>query len=154
MDTSLEQLKDIHLPEAVSLWPLAPGWWILLGILILIIAIITWRIVSRLNKLRAKWFALRKLKQLEQAYHQQSDKVYIAQQLSILLHRVALAFYPRKKVAGLTGTAWLNFLDQDNPDKPFMSQGQSLMTAPYRKEVVDDLKPLFAMSQTWIKQRR
>ena len=26
----LDQLRDIHLPEAIGWWPLAPGWWILI----------------------------------------------------------------------------------------------------------------------------
>ena len=154
MDTSLEQLKDIHLPEAVSYWPLALGWWLLIGIFLLVLIILVWRTFKQLNKHRAKWFALRKLKQLEQAYDHQQDKVYIAQELSVLLHRVALAFYTRKQVAGLTGTDWLNFLDEDFSDNPFITQGQALMTAPYRKEINDDLKPVFTLCQRWIKKRR
>ena len=36
-------LKDIHLPEAIGWWPLAPGWWILLLLIgLLIFAVVIW----------------------------------------------------------------------------------------------------------------
>ena len=31
----LAGLRDIALPAAVSWWPLAPGWWLLLGLVLL-----------------------------------------------------------------------------------------------------------------------
>ncbi len=34
--TTLE-LRDIHLPEAISWWPPAPGWWFLLGSIVFIV---------------------------------------------------------------------------------------------------------------------
>ena len=41
----LAQLRDIHLPETVGLWPLAPGWWLLIALIIgaLVTGIIYWR---------------------------------------------------------------------------------------------------------------
>ena len=30
----LSALKDIHLPEGVSLWPLAPGWYVIIILLL------------------------------------------------------------------------------------------------------------------------
>ena len=28
MDPEQIPLRDLHLPEAIGLWPLAPGWWV------------------------------------------------------------------------------------------------------------------------------
>ena len=32
MDPEQIPLRDLHLPDAISWWPLAPGWWIVLGL--------------------------------------------------------------------------------------------------------------------------
>ena len=30
MDPEQIPLRDLHLPDVVGLWPLAPGWWVLI----------------------------------------------------------------------------------------------------------------------------
>ena len=30
LQEQLKDLRDIHLPDPVSIWPLAPGWWALM----------------------------------------------------------------------------------------------------------------------------
>ena len=32
-------LRDIHLPDPVSWWPMAPGWWLLFFLLVLLISL-------------------------------------------------------------------------------------------------------------------
>ena len=32
MDPEQIPLRDLHLPEVVSWWPLAPGWWVLIAL--------------------------------------------------------------------------------------------------------------------------
>ena len=47
---SLSNLRDLAEPGPVSWWPLAPGWWVLTGVLVITLAVATFR---RLKKYRA-----------------------------------------------------------------------------------------------------
>jgi hypothetical protein len=45
-----------------------------------------------------------------------------------------LAYAPRQEVAGLTGNAWLEWLDRDLDQPRFMSDaGRKLLELPYRR---------------------
>lgn len=35
-------LRDIHVPESVAWWPLAPGWWLLLAVMLLVVCVLVW----------------------------------------------------------------------------------------------------------------
>ena len=57
----------------------------------------------------------------------------LGKQLSELLRRGMLAYAPRADIAGLTGDAWLAWLDQGMPLPYFHTDGgKSLLTLPYR----------------------
>ena len=43
-ENPLQNLKDIHLPGAVSAWPPAPGWWILTFLLLALVTWIIWKL--------------------------------------------------------------------------------------------------------------
>ena len=43
----LSQLADIHLPDPVSIWPLAPGWWL---VIVLILAGLCWLSIQYIRK--------------------------------------------------------------------------------------------------------
>jgi len=138
-------LHDIHLPEPISfLWPLAPGWWLLLAVVLLLILASIWLL---------RWFkapkriALRHLKKLEKAYSDDPKK--LVQEISTLLRRFYITKYPRKEVASLTGQAWLEFLG-----KPLLTknQGRCLIDAPYRENVEIDTKALLNLCRILIKK--
>ena len=105
---SLAALRDIHLPEAVSLWPLAPGWWVLLALLAACIAAgaIGWRRRRR----SARRAALLLLAEVEDSFRTDGDTRRLAVSLSSLLRRVALLRFPRRDVASLHGEGWTSFL--------------------------------------------
>ncbi|MEL7185741.1 MAG: DUF4381 domain-containing protein [Pseudomonadota bacterium] len=133
MDPTQLPLRDLHLPEAVGWWPLAPGWWVLAGCLAILAAWQGYRWLQRRRYLAPQRYALRELAQLEATYLQKRDPVTLGKNLSNLLRRAMLAYAPRDEVAGLTGDAWLEWLDRDLPVPYFHTEGgKSLLELPYR----------------------
>jgi hypothetical protein len=104
----LAGLRDIHLPEAVSLWPLAVGWWMVLGAVVAVLLTAELLRRRRLASLRAA--ALRELNEFEKDWQRSKDSARLAFDLSSLLRRVALARFPRAQVAALAGVDWSTFL--------------------------------------------
>ena len=108
---SLQNLNDIVLPEAVSWWPLASGWYFLLGLLIIILAwFIYISIQHRINS-RYRRTALHQLQLLAQEVNKADKRDSVLRQIPILLKRTALTAYPRRQLASLTGKSWHNFLN-------------------------------------------
>lgn len=108
MPSALEQLRDIHVPAAVSWWPPAPGYWIvaLLVMAALVMALIRYRRAAIYRTIRQEFESLVK------AYEQHRDAGQLARQVSILLRRVALTLGSRQEVASVTGKAWITALEQ------------------------------------------
>jgi hypothetical protein len=133
MDPEQIPLRDLHLPEAVGWWPLAPGWWVLIALAVIALAFAVrgwWRVRARGA---ARRFALRQLKDIEREFEQHKNPVAFGANLSALLRRTMLAYAPRQDVAGLTGEAWLEWLDQGLA-KPLFSNGpgRQIVELPYK----------------------
>jgi len=133
MDPSELPLRDLHLPDPVGWWPLAPGWWFLIA---LAMAGIGWLLLKawRRHQFNApRRYAIRSLARVEADYLTHRNPVLLGQQLSELLRRGMLAYAPRHEVAGLTGESWLAWLDRGLPVPYFHTEGgKSLLQLPYR----------------------
>ena len=103
MDPDQLPLRDLHLPEAVGWWPLAPGWWALIALAVAGLIYLLYRqfLVWRWNASRRT--ALAALARVRREYEQGADALAIAKELSELVRRSMLAYAPRDEVAGLTG---------------------------------------------------
>ena len=107
MDPTQLPLRDLHLPEAVGWWPLAPGWWVLVVLAAVLSGWLAYRGWRQRQFNAARRYAMRELAQVEAEYLQHRDPVALAQRVSELLRRAMLAYAPRHEVAGLTGEDWL-----------------------------------------------
>lgn len=133
MGENVLPLRDLHLPEPVSWWPLAPGWWVLLVLLALLLGYGLYRAYLRRRHNAPRRFALRELARYESDYLEHRNPVVLGKQLSELLRRGMLAYARRDEVAGLTGEAWLAWLDRGMPLPYFHTDGgKSLLQLPYR----------------------
>ncbi|MCP3669268.1 MAG: DUF4381 domain-containing protein, partial [Gammaproteobacteria bacterium] len=97
-------LHDIHTPDGVDWWPLAPGWWLLLlfGSILLIYSLLRQHRGSCLQR-----EARSELKRIRQEFQDHQQQSRLSMEINILLRRVALTRAPRSLVAGLVGTNWL-----------------------------------------------
>ena len=146
-------LRDIHIPDAISWWPLAVGWWAL-AILIPLCLYLLFRLYRRLTRKTALKSAKKQLQQLNQ--NQQLSKQEKLVALSSLMRRIAISLYPRSEVASLTGEDWLNFLDQSIPVRSFNSDiGWLLTNALYNPaDNSHYLSPLFNLCETWLNAQK
>lgn len=97
--TSLDRLHDIVQPAPIPWWPPAPGWSVLLAVLLLVLAWRGWRLWKRWQADRYRREALRLLEMA-------GDVTAIAE----LLRRTALVIAPRQNVATMTGQRWVAWL--------------------------------------------
>lgn len=150
MEQSLP-LRDIHLPEAISWFPPAIGWWFLL-VLIPLVIVGAWYLFKRLTRNTAIKSA-KKLLVTIKADENLGDLEKL-QQISKWLRRVSMSNAPRKLSAGLKGNAWLRHLDNSVQGSPFSEGiGQCLIDAPYRQSAPEnlDIDSLITLCETWLK---
>lgn len=146
------QLRDIHLPGAPAFWPPAPGWWLLAAAML---ALLVWAgiVAARRYRLyRRRKRVLAVLTGLEQAFASAPSPEHLAR-ISVLMRRLALARFPRKQVATLTGDAWLRFLDDSGGNGRFAAgPGRALASAPYQRSLPADLDSagLAALVREWV----
>ncbi|MEN8199444.1 MAG: DUF4381 domain-containing protein [Thermodesulfobacteriota bacterium] len=97
---SLNNLRDIAIPEPPPLWPPATGTSILLGLLIMAISYGAFRSYRRWKQNAYRRAGLLLLEDARSPHD-----------ISITLKRVALAAFKREQVASLYGEQWINFLN-------------------------------------------
>ena len=154
---SLDQLHDIIVPAPVPWWPPAPGWYWVLGFVLVLALVFAFRAFIRWQRNRYRREALAELAQLEYQLKSAGARASVLLALSELLKRTALTAFPREQVASLTGLEWFAFLDGTAKGSSFgVGLGATLENAIYdsrKVEVLDEqeLQALLSAISHWIK---
>jgi len=105
-EASLDNMQDIIIPDAVGCFPPAPGWTI---ILLLLLALLFHLSVCKYKRYKKSQYKREALKELG-TYIQHSKENAIA--LLSLSKRVAIAAYGREDVAKFYDDTWWDFIEK------------------------------------------
>lgn len=140
----LDLLEPVPEPAPISMVPQTVGWlWLGLGLAVLL----GWLAVVLLRRYRANAYRRAALAELREAG---DDPARIAE----VLRRAAIIAYSRDRVAALTGTDWLEFLDTSFSGTGFSSgPGVALSAAPYTRTRTP-VPGLNDLARTWIRAHK
>lgn len=149
---SLQNLNDIVVPAPAAWWPLAPGWYVLAGVLLLLGAWWAFRQWSRWKQNRYRRQALSELALIRDGGNESNLR-----EVPVLLKRTAVSAWPRDEVASLSGEAWHRFLDRTAGFSRFCGgAGKTLDQLSYAGR--DELNPpaaeigrLMDAAESWLK---
>lgn len=157
----LANLHPLRQPAEIAWWPPAPGWWLLLALVLLLVLGLCWLTWRRHRARRYRREAAARLDALHSA-HRADPATPFAAPCNQLLKAVALRSFPANEVAGLHGRAWLDFLNDTfnntlNNTAP-ASIGRGRVHFPdtfpdqlYRKNnEAEDIDLLYRAARRWI----
>ena len=142
------ELRDIHVPHVSAWWPLAPGWWVLIALAVIAIAVgvVLW---SRRRARRRRMDAvLAELRDARDRHARDGDTVAFAAVASQLLRRVARTRDARSVT--LTGEAWSYLLVHYAPSVP-IERLAGLDAAMYRPRSDLDVSATARDVEAWIR---
>jgi hypothetical protein len=153
MDNNLlNELKPIHLPNTVSIFPLAPGWYFVSAVVVIvgiILAIYVGNLRKKKRLLNNEIFQI--LAEIEKKSKCDSNQ-FILGDITILLKRVAILRFPEAKPQSLYGENWLKFLDKSGKTDDFtQGEGKVLANIYSRYTLVDNSNLIFVVKR-WLRK--
>ena len=153
----LAQLADIHLPEPVSFWPPAIGWWILAAIALFMLVILFRKLTSRAHQQKICRYALNELQRCYDSYSQaepanmDQSKLDYVNQFNTVVRRVALVHYPQANAASLDGASWVDFIRQKGESSLMTDEiATALQYGRFQTKCEVDIDAMQSFGQKWI----
>ncbi|MEZ8863079.1 DUF4381 domain-containing protein [Vibrio sp. 10N.247.311.51] len=119
-------LSPVIAPDAPTWWPLAWGWWAVIITAIALIALVFFIVKRRKNNQQAKQEALSYFS------NSQSQDGLSPSKAQDIVRQAALSYFPREKIAGLSGNDWLEFLDAQLAKPLFVAKQSQWQQALYQ----------------------
>lgn len=144
----LTRLIDIQLPPDPAFWPPAPGWWIA----VLVILVVLYFGMHTLLKYKHSKKPLREFVTKVESVADSPESINNSlNSLSRILKQYTIHCYGREQVARLSGSDWLEFLDSKTTSGNGFSSGigASLGDGLYRNNARPDITLLKQFLISW-----
>jgi hypothetical protein len=144
-------LKDIHLPELSLWWPPAPGWWLVMVLMALLI-FYSPRLLRWMRWKPVKSISLRELARIRAAMQNGLDEQRTSQEISILLRRTVISYSGRAIGASVTGESWIEALNSLAGHECFTAeQNEWLRIGRFAPAARCDLEAMLHSCENWIR---
>ncbi|GGP25049.1 DUF4381 domain-containing protein [Silvimonas amylolytica] len=151
MSNPLAALQEITPPAPVPYTPQTWGWAVLAVLLLLLVGWGAWRLWRHHQAQAWRRAALSELAAIEAALGDEATRLAAQRALPALVKRVGLVIAPREKVAELSGTAWLQWLDGTWRGTAFSTgPGQLLPALAWQARPPAETADLIALLRRWI----
>ena len=130
----LNELRDIRLPEPVSWWPPAPGWWLLSLVVLGVLIFITIKLHRRWKSNRYRRIATHQLTKAQRDWQQHGDPTSYLQAANLTL-KLALKKSGNPKAQRMlsqAGHAWSEALNAHSTSSLSPETSDALAIAVYR----------------------
>lgn len=149
-----EQLRDIHMPEAISWWPLAFGWWILIALFLAVLAIAIWQLLRYQQGNRYRKLALAELNNLYSNWQSSADTATYLQTANQILKRAVFQANVNSDTSSLSGHQWAEHLNSYTNQSLAEDSCKALAESIYMKEPDTNVEKLHLDLCTWLKTHR
>ncbi len=147
-----QQLRDIHLPDAVTWWPLALGWWLVLFAGLGSLILISYRIIKYKQQNRYRKLALQELQSLFRCWKNtadNTDKSQYLQNANALLRRSIIHIDPDHNTTNKTGQDWINSLNRYTQQALQTDTADALAIACYQAKPDVDIPRIHKELTMW-----
>ncbi|RDX38453.1 DUF4381 domain-containing protein [Kangiella sp. HD9-110m-PIT-SAG07] len=125
----LQQLRDVHQPQNVDWWPLAWGWWVVIGLIATIALLLIIKALLKKHHYRYVRFAQSELKQIQQ----DNSSRWLARSQNIM-RRLSLCYVDQELVGSMNQAEWIRFLKLTGEQSLSHETVESLKDLPYKPE--------------------
>ena len=137
-------LNDIGSPTEVGFIPDGPGWYVVLGLTIVAVIIVSWAYLRYRKKNKYRRDAVKYLESISE----NPSSLLLANEL---MKRICLTFTSRQS-SSLTGEDWINFLNSHCKSQPFQNSDAKKISAIYHTELSGSDKDFLHKTTRWVRE--
>ncbi len=146
-------LRDIKLPAEPSFWPLAPGWWLLIALLMMLLIWLGFKWYRHHQK-KQRWQAIdEQLSAIEFKYTQDQNSQQLLTGISAFLRRFVKHQLGQNTATSLSGTQWIEHLNQLDSKPTFSPYERPLTQGPFQASCEYDADGLLQATRAFIKRQ-
>jgi len=146
-------LRDIRLPVEPGFWPLAPGWWLLITVILVLIIWLAFKWYKHRIK-KQRWLAInQQLSEIEYNYQQNKNQQLLLTQVSTLLRRFVKYQLKQNQATSLAGHKWIEYLNQFDSSQSFAAYEQALTQGVYQANCQYDAPGLITTTRRFMQQQ-